>query len=276
MDQYFNTIEYTVDWRMLISLISLAVLVFKGIDKLTQDSNKNISIKQVSLEKLLDKPNELVNELNILLNGQQIQGLNKLEIGIQNEGKETVNATDFHILPRMVLEGFVNIFSINVSTSNEFTTCAVNLINNNEIELSINTLEPKDYLRLEILFEGLSEVHNYRLRYRFKERKLEEEEYLKNWRIDKHLGQKRDYDAFMYILVFLGPIFIGITHFILRYGVNIDTSNSDKFAIGWKVLYFIPAGLVCLHLMLKWNKNIRAFHYGYKNVKQWFSSTTEH
>ncbi len=119
--KFFSHIEITVDWGLLFGLISILSLVFVWIAKTFRDPAKDISVKEASLEKLLNKPNEFQNELKITLNGSEIDQLNKISLFLRNMGTSTLNSEDFHILPKLNLSGFTNIISLNISSSNEFT-----------------------------------------------------------------------------------------------------------------------------------------------------------
>ena len=119
--KFFSHIEITVDWGLLFGLISILSLVFVWIAKTFRDPAKDISVKEASREKLLNKPNEFQNELKITLNGSEIDQLNKISLFLRNMGTSTLNSEDFHILPKLNLSGFTNIISLNISSSNEFT-----------------------------------------------------------------------------------------------------------------------------------------------------------
>ena len=154
--QLFNTIDFYVDWGLLFGLISIMSLVITWIVKTLKDADKELTVKEVSIENLLNKPNELMSDLRILLNGEEIEQLNKIELYIQNSGATTLSISDYYVLPSVNLSGFTNIISLSISSSNEFTRCDSREVNSSLLELRIDNLESKDYIRIEILFESLN------------------------------------------------------------------------------------------------------------------------
>lgn len=275
INELFNTIEFSVDWGLLFGLISILSLVITWLVKSFRDSDRELIVKEVSIENLLNKPNELVSNLKIILNGQEIEQLNRIELYIQNYGAKTLNIADYHILPRVNLSGFTNITSLTISASNEFTKCESNEVSPSLLELKIDNLEPKDYVRIEILFESLTNEFESYFEFRLKEQKMKKRN-LKEFRIDKHFGLSKDYNGFMIMPVFAGALVFGLTYFIVIYRLKIDISDPNKFSIGWKALYFLPTILTGLFVVLKWNKTIKDFHFGYKKVDKWhFISTKE-
>jgi len=269
--QLFNTLDFSVDWGLLFGLISILSLVITWIIKTFKDPDKDLTVKEVSIENLLNKPNELESDLKILLNGEEIEQLNKIELYIQNDGTKTLNISDFHILPTVNLSGFTNIISLSISSSNEFTRCDSREVNSSLLELTIDNLESKDYIRIEILFESLNNDFESSFEFRLKEKKMEKRD-LKEFRIDKHFGIAKDYNAFMIMPLFAGITVYGLTYFIVKYGLRIDLSDASKFSIGWKILFFLPTILTGLFVVYKWNKTIKDFHYGYKKVEKWHFS----
>jgi len=272
-DKLFNHIEITIDWGLLFGLISILSLVFVWIAKTFRDDDKDISVKEASIEKLLNKPNEFENNLKITLNGMEIEQLNKISLFLKNTGTTTLNSDDFHILPKLNLSGFTNIISLNISSSNEFTNCETKEIQPAVLEFKLNNWEPKDFIRIEILFESISNEFVTSLEYRLKKKKKYQRN-LKEYRIDKHIGLSKDYNAFLVFPGFAGLIVFGLSYFIVKYGLKVDLSDLDKFNIGWKVLFFLPTILTILYVILKWNNTIKDFHYGHLKVDNWYSLTS--
>lgn len=274
IDKLFNPIEITVDWGLLFGLISILSLVFVWIVKTFRDPAKDISVKEALIEKLLNKPNEFQNELKITLNGREIDQLNKISLYLRNTGSSTLNSEDFHILPKLNLSGFTNIISLNISSSNEFTKCDATEIKPAILEFKLSNWEPKDFIRIEILFESISNEFETSLEYRLKEQKKYQRN-LKDYRIDKHFGISKDYNAFFLFPSFAGLIIYGLSYFIVKYGLKVDLSDLDKFSIGWKVFFFLPTILTVLYTILKWNSTIKDFHYSHLKVDNWYSMTSK-
>jgi len=274
INEFFNTIEVSVDWGLLFGLISILSLVLTWLVKSFRDQDRELIVKEVSIENLLNKPNELVSNLKIILNGQEIEQLNRIELYIQNYGAKTLNISDYHILPKVNLSGFTNIIGLTISASNEFTKCESSEVSPSLLELKIDNLEPKDYIRIEILFESLTNEFESSFEFRLKEQKMEKRN-LKEFKIDKHYGLSKDYNGFMIIPMLAGIMVFGLTYFIVIYGLRIDISNPDKFSIGWKALFFLPTILTVLYVILKWNKTIKDFHFGYKKVNNWYFISTK-
>lgn len=270
----FNPIEFSVDWGLLFGLISILSLVFAWVIKTFRDSSKDISVKEAFIEKLLNKPNELQNELRIILNGIEIEQLNKISLYLKNTGSSTLNSKDFYILPRIDLSGFTNIISLNISSSNEFTRCKTFEIEPSIVEFRLEDWESKDFIRVEILFESLSSEFESSLEYRIKEQEKEVMD-LKEFRIDKHFGIAKDYNALITFPMFAAAFVCGLSYFIVKYGLRIDLSDLSSFGIGWKILFFIPTALTAIYVTHKWNNIIKEFHFTHLQIDQWYSMTLE-
>lgn len=272
-DKLFNPIEITIDWGLLFGLISILSLVFVWIVKTFRDPDKDISVKGASIEKLLNKPNEFQNELKIILNGNEIEQLNKISLFLRNIGTMTLNSVDFHIVPKLNLSGFTNIISLNISSSNEFTKCDTKEIKPAILEFKLNNWEPNDFIRIEILFESISYEFETSLEYRLKEQKKYQHN-LKEYSIDKYIGITKDYNAFLLFPAFAGAIVYGLSYFIVKYGLKVDLSDLNTFGIGWKVLFFMPTILTIFYAIFKWNNTIKDFHYGHLKVENWHFITS--
>lgn len=270
----FNPIEFSVDWGLLFGLISILSLVFAWVVKTFQDRSKDLSVKEAFIESLLNKPNELQNELRIILNGIEIEQLNKVSLYLRNTGSSTLNSKDFYILPRIDLSGFTNIISLNISSSNEFTRFETVEIEPSIVEFRLEDWEPKDFVRVEVLFESLSNEFESSLEYRIKEQPKEVTN-LKEFRIDKHFGIAKDYDAFMIFPIIAAAFVFGLSYFIVRYGLKIDLSDLSSFGIAWKVLFFIPTVLTATYVIYRWNNTIKEFHFTHLQIDQWYSMTRE-
>ena len=270
-DTIFNQIDIAIDWGFIFGFISVLSLALTWLIRKFRDSSKEISIKEVSIETILNKPNELVNDIKVILNGEEIEQLNKIELYFQNSGSKTLNRTDYYILPQIDLAGFTNIISINISTSNDMTKCISEKINSSLLELKIDHLEPKEYIRIEILFESISDEYDSTFEFRLKENKTVKQD-LKEYRIDKHFGISKDYNAFMMITSLAGLVVFGLTYFLTRNGLGVDLTDPNNFSVGWKVLFFLPTILTCLFVIYKWNKTIKDHHFGYKKVSKWYNT----
>lgn len=268
MNELFNPLEYSVDWGLLFGLVSILSLVLTWMVKGFKPADKDLMVNEVSIDKLLNKPNELVSDLKILLNGQEIEQLNKIELYVQNYGTKTLGSSDYHVLPKIDLSGFTNIISLSISCSNEFTTCESQEISPSLLELKIENFESKDYLRIEILFESLTNEFESYFEYRLKENKVERRN-LKEFGIEKYIGITKDQNAYMMFPLFTGFMVYGLTYFIVLYGLRIDMTDLTKFGLGWKVLYFLPTVLTGLIVILTWDKTFKNFHYGHKKVEKW-------
>jgi hypothetical protein len=273
-DNFFNHIDISIDWGLLFGLISILSLVFAWVVKTFRDPNKDISVKEAVIEKLLNRPNEFQNELKIILNGTEIEQLNKISLFLRNTGTSSLNSEDFHILPRMNLSGFTNIISLNISSSNEFTKCETSEIEPSIVEFKLDNWEPKDFVRVEILFESLSNEFESSFEYRLKEQKKKERN-LKEFRIDKHIGISKDYNGFMFFPMFAAGIVYGLSYFIVKYGLKVDLSDLNKFGIGWKILFFIPTVLTGIYVVYKWNTTIRDFHFAHLKIDKWHFMTSK-
>lgn len=273
LDKFFNHIDLTVDWGLLFGLLSILSLVFAWIVKTFRDYSKEISVKEAAIEKLLNRPNEFQNELKILLNGIEIEQLNKISLFLRNSGTSTLNSDDFYVLPKMNLSGFTNIISLNISSSNEFTKCETSEVEPSILAFKLYNWEPKDFIRVEILFESLSNEFESTFEYRLKEQKKVQRN-LKEFRLDKHIGISKDYNAFLIFPLFAALIVYGLSYFIVKYGLRVDLSDLYKFSIGWKVLFFIPTILTGIYVIFEWNNTIKDFHYGHLKIDKWFFMTS--
>lgn len=268
----FNHIDIKIDWGFIFGFISVLSIAITWLIRTFRDSSKEIGVKEVSIETILNKPNELINDLKVILNGEEIEQLNKIELYFQNSGSKTLNHTDYHILPQINLSGFTNIISINISSSNDITTCISEKLNSSLLELKIDNLEPKEYMRIDILFESISDEYESTFEFRLKENKIVKRD-LKEYRIDKNFGISKDYNAFMTITSLAGLVVFGLSYFLTRNGLGVDLSDPGNFSIGWKVLFFSPTILTCLFVIYKWNKTIKNHHFGYKKVSKWHDTT---
>lgn len=274
LDKIFNHIDISVDWGLLFGLISILSLVFAWVVKTFRDASKEICVEEAEVETLLNKPNEFHNELKIILNGTEIEQLNKIALFLRNSGTSTLDSEDFYVLPRINLSGFTNIISLNISSSNEFTKCETSEVEPSILAFKIDNWESKDFIRVEILFESLSNEFESTFEYRLKEQKKVHRN-LKEFRLDKFIGISKDYNAFLIFPSFSALIIFGLSYFIVKYGLRVNLSDLNKFSIGWKILFFIPTILTGIYIIFKWNNTIKDFHYGHLKIDKWFFMTAD-
>ena len=117
----FESIEININWGFLFGLISVLSLIVSFILNKFKRKRKEISVHDIDLQPFLNKPNELENEIKIYLNDIEIESLNKIQVFLVNDGNQTLNNFDFHIMPTIELKGFANILSVNITSSHEFT-----------------------------------------------------------------------------------------------------------------------------------------------------------
>jgi len=270
MEKLFNHVDITLNWDVLFGFFSIIAFIVTWLIKFTSNSNKDISLKYLSIEKLIDKPNKFSNELKILLNGIEIEQLSKIDMILENSGSRTLNKTDFHISPKINLEGFTNIINLEISSSNKFTTCKTRKIDLTQVEILIEDFEANDFIKIELFFESI--LNDYIPKFEFKLK--ESEEFiidLKGFCIEQHFGVSKDYNAFFLIVPISGIITTFLTFIFIWLGLEVDIENIEKASIGWKAIFWVPTILVIIYSIMKWNKIITKHHFTFQKIEKWYS-----
>ncbi|HRH03404.1 MAG TPA: hypothetical protein PLN13_09335 [Bacteroidia bacterium] len=269
----FNHLDYSVNVDFFMGFIPLFAGFLHWAKKRFDDPKYDIGIKRVVLFDAPYNAEELDAEVRRQLYEQSIDKLYKLDLAIQNTGTETLNSSKFHVIPRIKLKKS-KIIKTKLSISNEFTECKTEL-HDEEIEVKFRDLEPKDYIRISVIFESLT-FEEDRLEYSFDYRLKEE----KNTKVnlfftstEKFFTAQRDYDGIFYILTIGSGIFVLLMYLLVKYGLNINLSDPSKFAIGWKFIFYSPPAIMTLFFVVRWWKLITDFHYGYNDVK-WHAVNT--
>ncbi len=265
--EIFNRIEFIPDWGVILGLISVTTIIVGGLRRLLKDPEKSLAVREVIVDTFLNKPGELANNIRILLDGQEIVQLTRMTLYLKNEGRKALHSSDYHVLPTVNLSGFTNIVSINISATNEFTTCESNQIDQSHLELKIDNFESHDYIKLEVLFESISDDFESYFEFRLKENKHNKTD-LKEYRLEKGLGISKDYNALMMLPIFAALIAYGATYILVRFGLGVNLTDQE-FGIGWKSLFYAPAVVTGLSVLYSFKKTIDSFHYGHKKINDW-------
>lgn len=265
----FNHLDYSINVDFFMGFIPLVGGFLHWAKKKFGDPRYSIGVKRVVLYDAPYNAEELDDEIRRRLYEQSINKLYKLEIALQNTGIETLNSSKFHVTPRIKLKRS-RIIKTKLSVSNEFTECKTELYDD-EIEVKFRDLEPKDFIRVSVIFESLTfedDRMDYSFDYRLKEKK--------NAKVDlfltsttKFFHAQRDYDGIFYIISIGSGILVLLMYLLVTYGLNINLSDPSKFALGWKFIFFSPPVLMTLFFVARWWKLITDFHYGYNDVK-WY------
>jgi len=271
MNELFTKLDYSIDWGLLFSVIGFVAFTITWLKKIFRRSDKEIKLKECSLSSPVVKADELANHLKIIFNGKEIDQLNKLEIYIENSGRKALNSNDFHLIPQINLSGFTNITSIRISTSNEFTKWEAATENDSQLSIKLSDFEPNDFIKIEILFESISNEFEPTFQYQLKEKKLEKRDLNRFW-IASDYSMRTAYDAYFYIIGIVCIYFLSVSYFTVKWVFKIDLTNRESIGLGWKFLYYTPTILACIIAVYKHSKYIDRTFSGYTKIKNWHES----
>lgn len=266
----FNPIEINIDWGFLFGFISVLSLILTWIIKKLKRSNKEIIVKDVYVSSILLKPNELENNIKILINDIEIDSLNQTKLYLMNSGHQFINNDDFFIRPTIDLRGYTNILNVSISSSHEFTKIETKKIGESKIELEVNDFEPKSYIKIDLTFESIGNDYNPNLELCLKGQKKVNID-LKLIEMDRHRSITSDFTG---ILAISGGIFVLVlllTSFIVKYGFGVNLDNPENFSIGWKFVFFGPATVIVISFLILFYKKINHWHFGLQKIKKWYN-----
>jgi hypothetical protein len=271
----FESIEIVINWGFLFGLTSVLALITGWLGHKLKGESKNLTVKDVTLQPLLNKPNGLENEIKIHLNDIEIESLNKIQVFIMNDGNQTLNNFDFHIMPTIELKGFANILNVNVTSSHEFTKIKTKIIGESKLVLTTNDFEPKTYIKIEIIFESIENDYNPYFETCLKEKEkinidLKHTSLTRSTR-NTNFAVQSDSGTLLIITMFYFLIILGLTYLIARFGLGVNFENPDGFGIWWKVIFFSPATILSLFFLIKFIIKIDIFHYRWLKIKKWYN-----
>ena len=254
----FNPIEININYGFISIYITVLGIIISWIYKQSRTIEKSIRVDDVHFKNILFKPTDIVDRINITFNDIKIEKLDKVQVILFNSGNQTLNYDDFNIPPTLDIVGFTNILCVNVSTSFEHMKIDVNKNEESKLELILNNFEPKKYVKIEFYFESIDDDYKPNFKFCLKEQKnsntdLKFEEYTKEFEINKAYNSIIP----LWLLIFL--ITVGLTYLFTRFGLGINPNNPKMFAIGWKILFFVPATIMGIVFAI--------FHYRLINIE---------
>lgn len=252
-DHVHSEVEYSLDWGLLLGLISFLAFINEMLRKRFARSRKGLEICYINT----------------------IQMPYKLTVYIANSGTETLNSIDYHIVPKITFDSFLDELRFVVSTSNEFTQSKTTVMRNvspttssTDLIFDINQFEPKNYLKVEVECKVSSKIPYPVFSYRFKEEKHISMN-LDDLKTALVIGGLQDQNIFMFIPFTSAAIALLLTHFMLTYVLKIDFSNTHQLSTGLRILVYIPAIIFAINRTIAWHKRLDMRYNGHRKIKKW-------
>jgi len=264
----FKPIPYQINLEFILGFIPILGIIITGFLKLFKRFNKVLLIIDSSIYSYLRKPAEIEKSTTILVEGIEVNSISKIVIIFSNGGAKTLKKSDFNIFPLIDLIGFTNIINFSIYSSNEFVKILPCKKSESKLELQIDNLEPKAFIKIEILFETIDDDYKPYLKCCLKENEIHEID-LKELRRKKDIDVEHSYGPIMPMTALVLALTIGLTLLFSKYGLGINLSNYKEYDIGWKILFFLPsiiASCVLIYIMMK---RINEKYYGDLKVKKW-------
>ena len=273
MENLFEPIVYELNIPTLVASCSLLVGLIalatrekgKGLDK------KEMYVHFATSELLLSKPDFINNQLKLLWEDEEIESLYLLQIYISNDGQKIIQSSDFIESPVLTLEGYNNIISTNIFTSDETTKVKIEKRDEVTIELKIDDFEPNNLIKIEVLYESLDEEPKQYLKYYLKEdnkRKDVNLNYFRKGGADRGEYISEYLHMNMWVIFIYTGIVAALELLILKFGIGIKPLNGE-FSMGWVFLFWVIPFIVFIHSVNVTMKDYRKIARNWSLMIEW-------